>query len=245
MLLNSLDIVRTDEIRVLFRTIETAICVQKTISCDELRTWIREKCEQSLIERRPIGLNLKYDASAEAFGRELASLADQDLTEPILDKFIQTHGAYFVQQLKYRAHLSQPKLKWVNPGPNDPSESIPDYLLQRGDGYWNVLDLKRAALKNRSIVRGIPSRPRFIDYVDELIAQLVRYEAYFSNPENAAWAEENLGVRTKDLKLIGLVGNYDTFVQEHVELAMQQYKENIAVMSYTDVVALLRKSGPH
>lgn len=236
----NVNLVRTDDFRVLFRTILTAICVKKDVRPADLRTWIGSLFQESLKRRRVIGLNLGNDASAIEFGRQLASFSDQNVGEAILDRFIQTHGDQFENALNYRSHLSQPTLHWIARDANDPQQSIPDYLLQRHDGYWDILDLKRAALRFKSIVHGLPARPRFIAYVGEMIAQLVLYQRYFDNPINAKWAKDNLGVCVDKPTLVGLVGNYDTFIQEEVELAMKQYRDNLAILSYSDVINLLR-----
>lgn len=242
-LLSDVTIVRTDDVRVLYRTIHTAVCAAKTgIRPSELTQWLQAVCVKSFRDGRSFGLDLRYSPSSYSFGRELCSLLDQNVTEPILDSFIRSHGHYFKKALGYTDLLTQPSLPWVSRTDSDPIESIPDYLLKRPDGYWDILDLKRAALRYKSIVRGMPARPRFIDYVSEMIAQLVRYRTYFDAPANAQWAKVNLGVDIKHVKLVGVVGNYDTFDSHEVGLAMKQYSEDIVVMSYSDIINLLRAS---
>jgi hypothetical protein len=209
ILLSNIDIVRTDDIRVLYRTIATAICVQKAIAAEDLKNWIDHECHGSMRRRSPLGMNLRYEPSTEGFARELSSLADQNVTELVLDAFIQTHGDTFQAALNYCLHVSQPHLKWIRRSSHDPETSRPDYMLKRSDGFWDILDLKRGALRQQSIVQGIPSRPRFIAYVNEMIAQLVRYQSYFEISENAKWAAETYGIRVRDVRLIGVVGNYD------------------------------------
>ena len=41
-------------------------------------------------------------------------------------------------------------------------------------------------------------------------------------------------------KLYGIVGNYDNFKREDVNLALGQYKDNIILISYNDLIDLLR-----
>lgn len=125
---------------------------------------------------------------------------------------------------------------------------FPDYLLLHPDGYWDILDLKRAALGIRSIVLGFLSRPRFHHYVADMIAQLARYQQYFDCPENSKWALDNLGVQIRPPKLIGIVGNFDTFVSDEVDIALKQHRDNLAILSYSDLTNLLRRNGrtePH
>lgn len=239
--LQNVTVLRTEGVRLLFRTISTAICVRKQTDSGALQSWILQQFDSQLQNGCPVALNL-FSASARDFGRELCSLADQNISESILDRFINSHGHHFQRALGYKGYLAQPRLEWTQRQPTDPHESIPDYMLRRSDGHWDILDLKRGVIRNKSIVRGLPARPRFIDYVNEMIAQLARYESYFERPENAELARRQLGVVVNKPRLFGIVGNFDSFDIKEVRLAMTPYKDNLVVMSYDDIVGLLRSS---
>jgi len=236
----SVDLVRADSFRIFFRTISTAIVVRKDLSKDGLLDWLSAKRGESLRNKMPLGIN-GYDSSSESFSRELASLADQDIDEPVIDAFIQSHAGYFARALGYKRALNQIRLLWADRCADDPKESVPDYLMQRADGYYDILDLKRALLPGRAVTRGEKPRIRFNAYVGELIGQLAGYQRYFTRQKNSNWAFTKHGVKLKDARLIGVVGNYDTFQREAVDVALEQYRDNIALLSYADVVALSRR----
>jgi hypothetical protein len=108
-----------------------------------------------------------------------------------------------------------------------------------------VLDIKTGATKYESITKSKKSgkngkvRMRFIDYASELIAQLKDYERYFSYEENIKYAHETYGIKIRDLKLIGVIGNYNNFDRGEVDSSLD--KENVLVFSYYDIRDLLRK----
>jgi hypothetical protein len=241
-------LIRTDSFRILFRKFSTALVVKKGISKTELSSFYAYVVQQGNAWMRTRyggfipGLNLGYDADAETFAQELASLADQNIKEPLVDKFIQTHSSLFARALGHERVLSQIKLQWIERRPEDPEFSTPDYLMERKDGSFDILDLKRALLpsKYKSITIGKRARIRFNSYVSELCAQLQGYERYFHSQVNRQWAHDQHGITLEEPRLYGIVGNYDNFDREDVDLALQQYKDRIVILSYQDVIELLR-----
>jgi hypothetical protein len=251
ILFSHTDLVRTDSFRVLFRTISTAFLVKRSSTQDELLNWLtRTALDPSVnipymaLSRQGhpdiLGLNVGFDASSEGFARQLASLSDQDIDEPVIDRFIQAHANQFAGALGCKRALSQVELQWIEREPDDPKVSKPDYLLEREDGYFDILDLKRAALRYKLTV-GKKARLRFSSYVGELIAQLKGYERFFRSAANRKWAMDNYGVKVRSPRLIGVVGNYDSFVRENIDLALEQYKDSVVILSYQEIVHLLRK----
>ena len=88
-------------------------------------------------------------------------------------------------------------------------------------------------------------RVRFNDYVSELISQLKDYERYFSYAENHNWSIVNKKIRIdpERLKLIGIVGNYNNFDRIQVNKALMAYDKRIAILSYNDLVNLMRTTA--
>ena len=240
ILFRNVDLIRTDTFRILFRTISTAFVVRKSENASSLSNWLT-RIAQDRINFDILGLNIGYNASSESFARELASLSDQNVSEPIIDKFIQTHAHLFAKALGYRRALSQLELQWIDRKADDPKISKPDYLLEREDGFFDILDLKKALLKYKSITTGKKARIRFNAYVSELAAQLIGYKRYFYSSKNRKWANDKYGISVSDPQLIGIVGNYDSFQRENVDLALEQYKDSITIFSYHELINLLRK----
>lgn len=236
-------IIISETFKIHFRFISTAFVVEKTISEQNLKNWLLERVSQSwnLVNRDILGLNIDSSSSIETFSKELLSLTDQGVKEQILDKFLQKHKEFFVEALGYKDGLSQKRLKWIEKShADDPDESIPDYLMLREDGYYDILDLKTSALNYESLVVGGKKRTRFNAYVSDLIAQLVVYERYFESNLNSQWAKEEYGIEVNNPRLVGIVGNYDNFEKEEISLALRQYKDSIIILSYADLINLLK-----
>lgn len=244
LLFHNVDLIRSDSFRILFRTISTAFVVKKTTIEVDLVKWLEKNkvISKQLISGRVdiLGFNL-YCAPSESFARNLSSLTSQQVNEPIIDKFIQTNKTYFKDALGYKDVLSKPRLEIINKEGWDKDYLEPDYLMQKEDGNYDILDLKKGLLKSKSITLGGKSRCRFNSYVTELIAQLKGYERYFADRQNENWALQNKGIKINNPRLIGVVGDHNNFDSHEVETALEQYKDNIVIISYADLVNFLRK----
>lgn len=243
------DLISTDNFRILYRTIPFAFIIKKTKIEQELIQWLDELVYELLYKRGnspiPIGINFFYP-NLHTFSKQLISLSNQNIAEKIIDNFIQNNTDYFAKALDYVESLPQIELKWVERRNNDPDSSIPDFLMKRKTGFYDILDLKTGAIKYKSITRYKKvgkrgkARLRFNNYVSELIAQLKDYERYFNSEKNLEWAKNKFGIKIKDMKLIGIVGNYNNFDRMEVDIALEQYKDNIIIMSYSDLINLLK-----
>ena len=243
LLFRRVDLIRTDSFRVLFRTISTAFVIRKSEEATNLLNWLTQTAHRNASRRYAIdilGLNFGFDAPSENFARQLASLSDQDISERTIDRFIQSHTHLFAKALGYRRALSQIELQWIDRKDDDPIVSKPDYLLEREDGFFDILDLKKALLR-KPVTTGKKARIRFNTYVGELTAQISGYERYFHNKENCKWAYNKHDIRVSNPRLIGVVGNYDSFQRDDVDLALEQYKDSITILGYHELISLLRK----
>ena len=111
--------------------------------------------------------------------------------------------------------------------------------MEREDGFFDILDLKKALLKQSITVKARPRGIRFNWYVSNLIAQLMDYRRYFDCKTNREWAHSNHGIKVNNPFLIGVVGNFDTYKKERVDLALEPYRDNIVIHSYQNIVDLL------
>ncbi|MNR29951.1 hypothetical protein D3C85_1473720 [compost metagenome] len=115
-------------------------------------------------------------------------------------------------------------------------------LVRRADGYYDIYDLKTAALAKKNITKGGRKRRRFIDYVEEGVAQLVNYEEYFSYPKNAEYAHKKYGVQCKEPKLVLIVGSWENSSIEEVQQARRRYP-NIEIIDYDTFCHLFIGAG--
>ncbi len=240
----NVDLIRTENFKLFFKSIPTAIAVKKNITRNELKQFLKQLVNKLFKSRPPtiFGINIGYSYSSEKFARDLLSLTNQPINEPIIDGFIQKHLKFFTKGLGYQRGLSQTELKILEGDFGDKECLKPDYLMLRNDGFYDILDLKTSALKKKSITIGDTSRMRFNAYVSELISQLVGYERYFKLEKNYKWVLKKYGIKIRNPKLIGIVGSFQNFDRSQVDLALEQYKDNIAILSYSDLINLLRKN---
>ena len=122
-------------------------------------------------------------------------------------------------------------------GSHDDEEKAinPDLLIRRQDGFYDIYDLKTAVLDRTRITKGAKRRRRFIDYVEEGIAQLAHYRSYFTSERNAAHAFAKYGVRVSKPNLILVVGNYDNAKPRELEEASRKLG-GISIIDYDSLL---------
>ena len=156
-----------------------------------------------------------------------------NLREQNLGKFLHKNPIYLKTALNYVSFLYEQRLEWQEGNPNPNEKYIqPDLLLKSGGGHWDICDLKRPLLEKKNITKGEHARRRFLDYIEEGIAQLANYEHYFSFEENYQYASEKYGISVHNPKLILIVGNYENVDIEEIRQASRKLKPNYLVMDY-------------
>jgi hypothetical protein len=114
-------------------------------------------------------------------------------------------------------------------------------MVQRDDGFFDIYDLKTAAPNRKSITKGKRNRRRFIDYVEEGIAQLAHYEEYFRYDENCKFAFENYGIKVSNPNLYLVAGNLENANEQQLDEACRKLK-NIKVIDYDTLSGMFYKS---
>lgn len=242
LIIQNVDLLRHECSNIYYRHIESLILIKKNnYTRNEFRDWIRAKIETLFQSGKVLGVTMCEDNVNKRLAKDLFSLSEQSITERVLDLFIQSHSDLFANALNYKRALSQIELEWQARDSNDPQKSIPDFFMEREDGKYHILDLKKGFL-GIPIVKGKSGRRRFIDYVGELIAQLSEYERYFSNEQNQKYAMTKYGISlSSELKLIGVVGGYYESDTDEIKKVLGQYNEKITIMSYFDLACLIRE----
>ncbi len=160
------------------------------------------------------------------------------LHETTIGEFLDTHPDIMLRAFSACRHLYEPYFKWIESGRAITETAInPDLLLEKTGGSCDIYDLKTAALTRVSVTKGARRRRRFIDYVEEGIAQLANYEEYFSFPKNRAYAAEKYQIKVENPKLTLVVGNYENANPEEIIEASRKLK-NITVIDYDTVTQL-------
>ncbi len=255
--LNNMTLIKIDNLSLIYRYIPAAVIISKPMSSGDYEKWLRETLQKSfyglvshnLPLEHIIGINTHLKPIEEC-ARQLLNLSTQHIHESKIDNFLHQNKTLFAKSLGY-VEITKPKLKWVVREKDDPIESIPDYLMRNKNGTYDILDLKTGAIKYSSLTKGKRLkdggfvRIRFVDYVSELISQLKDYERYFSHPENREWAlkNEKIQIEPENLRLIGIIGNYNNFDDVRTNKALLSYEKNITIISYSHLVDLFRAVG--
>ncbi|WP_082954482.1 Shedu anti-phage system protein SduA domain-containing protein [Acidihalobacter prosperus] len=154
------------------------------------------------------------------------------LHETTIGEFLKLHPEIIKSAFKTEHFEYEPYLQWLeHDGTCEDVAINPDLLVRRPDGYYDIYDLKTAALAKKNVTKGGRKRRRFIDYVEEGVAQLVNYEEYFTYPKNAKHAKEKYGIEVKEPKLVLVVGSWENSSPEEVKQAQRRY-HNIEIIDY-------------
>jgi hypothetical protein len=167
-----------------------------------------------------------------------------ELRETRIGEFLRKHPSFICRALECKGYFYNKEFEWIEGNPNPEEKYIqPDLLLKREDGNYDICDLKTAITCKKRITKGQHRRRRFIDYVEEGIAQLANYEEYFSFKKNADWAWSKYKVRVDNPRLILVVGNYENAPRAEIEEAIRKLKPNYQIIDYDTLNALFLGKG--
>ncbi|HEY5956593.1 MAG TPA: Shedu anti-phage system protein SduA domain-containing protein [Polyangiaceae bacterium] len=156
-----------------------------------------------------------------------------DLREEEIQNFLD-HQPLFLQSLGYkRAHSHVALVR-----EEEASKLIPDFILEPLDTGWcDILDLK---LPNKRVVVGNPDRRRLSAHVQELIAQLREYGAYFDSPAGRDFLQRERGLRCYRPRLIGIIGNTLGYRDPEARRALTAYSD-VRLVGFDELVQLTKQ----
>lgn len=234
------NLIRADKFKLYYRKLSAVLLLKKKTPLNDIVAFLKE----SLVTSHPnetlyFGIHSEKARSLK-ISQELLSLANQSVHETIIDKFLADHAVDFSAALGYKRALSNVTLKIIDGEGWDKTELIPDYLLEKHDGSYDILDLKLGLIDKTTT--GKKSRLSLSAYTNKLVSQLNGYKKYFSTPGNCQWAKDNHRINIgPNVLLIGIIGNQNSFFREEINEALEVYKENILLFSYNELNELLRK----
>lgn len=165
------------------------------------------------------------------------------LRETTIGEFLENNPVFAKKAFSCRRSLYEPEFQWVEGNPDPTEKSIkPDLMLERVDGYFDICDLKTASLDRQRITKGRHRRRRFIDYVEEGIAQLANYEEYFKFKKNKEFAQSHYDVKVSKPNLFLIVGSYENATKEEIEEAVRRLKPNYRIIDYDTLNTLFLRS---
>ena len=160
------------------------------------------------------------------------------LHETTIGAFINEHPDVIKRTFNTNHFIYEPYLEWVERVDGNTDNAInPDLILLGPNGSYDILDFKTALLDKIKVTKGERNRRRFIDAVNEGVAQLANYEEYFTFDKNREYAYTKYGITVNSPHLYLVVGNYDNTKREEVEQALRPYK-NITILDYDSMIQL-------
>lgn len=168
------------------------------------------------------------------------------LRETTLGHYLDLHRDILLAALDAKDLLTEPFLPWQVPSPDPDEEAInPDLFVQRADGFWDIYDLKLPLLDKKQLTRSSRRRRRFIDSIEDGIAQLAHYQEFLTIPANLAYAHETYGVSFDEPRFGLIAGNYENYDSEPVRDALRRFP-NIELLDYDSISRLYiaRAAGP-
>ncbi len=172
-------------------------------------------------------------------GSQLQSLyLTPRLHETTIGEFINQHPTFVKRTLQTDRFVYEPYLEWVDETAKGTDHAInPDLVFENKNKFYDILDLKTALLEKRSLTKGARRRRRFIDAVNEGVAQLANYAEYFQYEDNRAHALSKYDISVESPRLYLIIGHFDNTRRQEVEEALRPYK-NLTVFDYDSLVQL-------
>lgn len=221
-----------------FRRHSTTMIIRKNITVTEFQIFLKNIFDgiNEIPNQAPPGVKLKYQIISE-----LKSLAYHKVDETSIDKFIQIIADDFAIALGYISARSNVRLEIQENLANstDKKYLTPDFLMEKKDGTFDILDLK-IGLLTADFAFGDWTNSYFSSYAQKLLGQLAGYKRYFSNKENADWTYAKYGIKVKQPKLIGIAGNHNNFNRQIVDTALEGNIDDFNLISYNDLTELLK-----
>lgn len=157
--------------------------------------------------------------------------------ETTIGDYLNDHSDILLKALGYKGIIYEPSLEWLEKTCDNPDSYInPDALLQREDGFYDICDFKKGLTKRKSLTKDERKRRRFVDEVNEGLAQLDNYEEYFTYSLNAQHAIERFNVNVSSPMKILIIGNIENAKQDEIKQSLRG-RSNVLVVDYDSLVA--------
>ncbi|WP_149207884.1 hypothetical protein [Flavobacterium johnsoniae] len=222
-----------------FRRHSTTLIVNSSITEKDFTCLLNKvfDCSNFDIEKPLNGCKHKFQLISE-----LKSLAYYKVDETAIDKFIQLISNQFATSLGYKSAKSNIRLEIQDNSSKSTEKQYltPDYMMEREDGFYDILDLKLGLL-NSDFAFGDWTNSYFSNYATKLVGQLNGYKRYFSDPENAKWAYQQYSIQVENPKLIGIAGNHNNFDRKIVDRVLEGNVDDFNLISYNELADLLKQ----
>ncbi len=214
------------------RNVQVAVIIQSDVQEKDYLAYLRDHFRMAP-GREISGVQMLPGDQAEKL-QLVAQFANiylmNGLREVSIGQFLDQHSDIITTALDAHAIITEPHLTWQTASP-DPDETAinPDLFVIRKDGSCDVFDLKLPLLNRKRLTKGERRRRRFVDAVDEGIAQLAHYREFLDIPENRKFSEAKYGVTFSNPRYGLIVGNYENLLAEEVKEASRRLGDFVLI----------------
>jgi hypothetical protein len=121
---------------------------------------------------------------------------------------------------------------------DDGTSLRPDFILQPSNNGWcDILDIK---LPDEAIVIGGKDRKRFSSAVEELVAQLREYAAYYEDPRLAKRIQDVYGIKCYRPRMIGVIGRTPRVVDDRQMRRLETIYDDLSIITFDRLVEIAK-----
>jgi hypothetical protein len=174
------------------------VVIDKRLTKSQLQTCLTEIIGANMNDNTPagvIGCDPNETAAYEIAGHLQSLVLTPHLHETTIGQFFNQHPDLIAKAFNASDYRYEPSFPWLIKQEGNTDTAInPDLMIKREDGCFDIVDFKTALLAKKSLTKGERRRRRFIDAVNEGIAQLAHYADFFRVPEHQVYAKDAYGI---------------------------------------------------
>lgn len=178
----------------------------------------------------------KYNIDLHRKLNDFIQLINSDETsEPEITKYLEDNPE--ILQISFGAHALNPQkvLRWQYT--TDKKDLKPDFLIERMDGFVDILEFKLPRIKSTPIVgRNERQHPSF--EIDSAIAQINLYNEWCIQEVNRQWAKTEYYLNINQPVKYLVIGHSDEFTAE--ERQRLRSTRDIVIFTYDEFIELAR-----
>jgi len=230
--LNNCVFINSDKNRIRIKPILSAFIFRNNIKNKELYSQFKHLINHEEVMCVNSALNSDYE-KIHKVGQLQGLYYSANIHETTIGEYLSKHPDLIYSAFDTNVFIYEPTLKWIEHDGTCEDQAInPDLFIRRKDGYYDLIDLKKAKLEKTNLTTGPRKRRRPKYDVLDGITQLGNYEEYFNYPKNRQFAEDKYGIKIKDPKLILVIGTWDNVDAEEMDQALRAIKNNYEILDY-------------
>jgi hypothetical protein len=158
-----------------------------------------------------------------------------DIGEPTITAFLANCPELLELAFGCRSIKSQALLEWQSA--SEIPNLRPDFMIERMDGYFDIVEFKLPQLKSKPTV-GTLQRRRPSHEVDSAIAQLETYDDWFGERINREWLRQKYGIKALNPQRWLVMGMKGSFPDD--DRRRLRKTRNTVVYTYDEFIGLVR-----